>query len=73
MKRFFSKYPNYRKDDIMKATRAYLSTVTDPKYCKKSHRFIYEDSGVNEYSLLLEWCERTKSSDKYLKYKKMGE
>ena len=73
MKRFFSKYPNYRQDDIMKATRAYLSTVSDPKYCKKAHRFIYEDSGVNEYSLLLEWCERTKSSDKYLKFKKMGE
>jgi len=72
MKRFFSKYPNYRQDDVMKATRAYLSTISDPKYCKKAHRFIYEDSGVNEYSLLLEWCERTKGSDKYLKFKQMG-
>jgi hypothetical protein len=74
MKKFFSKFPNYRKEDVMIATRAYLGSVASPQYCKKAHKFIFEGSGVNEYSLLLEWCERMKKvGNKSVTFKKMGE
>ena len=73
MKKFFSKFPEYRKEHVMVATKAYLSTVTDGQYCKKAHKFIFEGSGVNEYSLLLEWCERMKNSNTTKQtFKKMG-
>lgn len=73
MKKFFSRFPEYRKEHVMAATKAYLSTVTDGQYCKKADKFIFEGSGVNEYSLLLEWCERIKSSNTSKQtFKKMG-
>ena len=74
MKKFFSKFPNYRQEDVMLATKAYLSSVSSPQYCKKAHKFIFEGMGVNEYSLLLEWCERMKKVvTKKATFKKMGE
>lgn len=73
MKKFFSKFPNYRQEDVMIATKAYLGSVSSPQYCKKAHKFIFEGAGVNEYSLLLEWCERMKKVAKPASFKKMGE
>jgi hypothetical protein len=73
MKKFFSRFPEYRKEQVMAATKAYLSTVTDGQYCKKADKFIFEGSGVNEYSHLLEWCERMKDANKVINtFKKMG-
>jgi hypothetical protein len=74
MKKFFSRFPEYRKEQVMAATKAYLSTVTNGQYLKKADKFIFEGSGVNEYSHLLEWCERMKNTNiNKQTFKKMGE
>lgn len=54
MKKFFANNPSVRKDDIFKATEMYLESVENPKYCKKSHKFIYEIDGS---SMLLDYIE----------------
>lgn len=58
MKDFFANYPQYNVDNVMAATRAYLQTVTNPQYCKTSHKFIKEQDGS---SMLLEQLEKTKT------------
>lgn len=55
---FFRRYPQYRMEDVKKATRAYLQTVQDPQYLKRSAKFIREGTGATSVSLLLNWCER---------------
>lgn len=52
MKKFFVNHPSIRKDDVFEATKAYLLTVSDPTYCKMSHKFIYEMDGS---SMLLDY------------------
>lgn len=59
MKEFFVTYPKYRVDDIMRATKSYLSSVTDPRYCKTSQKFIKEQDGS---SMLLEQLEKIQES-----------
>ena len=54
MKKFFVNNPAVRMDDVVKATENYLSTITEPMYCKKSHKFIYEQDGS---SMLLDYVE----------------
>ena len=54
MKKFFVNNPAIRKDDVFKATENYLSTLSDPIYCKKSHKFIYEQDGS---SMLFDYVE----------------
>ena len=60
MKKFFTKYPHYRKDDVYKARNAYFTTVKDSQYLMKSHKFIFDGVGAMEKSTLLEWCEKTR-------------
>lgn len=55
MKKFFMNNPIYRKEDVINATKSYLKTLTDPMYCKKSHKFIYEIDGT---SMLMDFVER---------------
>jgi|SRR6187402_71683 len=55
MKKFFVNNPSVRKTDVFDATNLYLSTVTNPMYCKKSHKFIYEQDGT---SMLLDFVEQ---------------
>lgn len=57
MKWFFATYPQYRKEDVIKATDHYLKQVQSINYLKKSYKFIYEGAGSNKVSLLLEQCE----------------
>lgn len=54
MKKFFANNPSVRKDDVFKATEKYLSSIKDPIYCKKSHKFIYE---ADNSSMLLDYIE----------------
>ena len=61
MKWFFSQYPQYRKLHVITATKAYLATVNDARYCKKAHKFICEGTGQFRESMLLEWCDRLKT------------
>ena len=55
MKKFFVNNPSIRRDDVIEATKMYLKTVDNPTYCKKSHKFIYEQDGS---SMLLDYVER---------------
>lgn len=64
MKKFFANNPTYRKDDVFKATQNYLSSVDHPKFCKKSHKFIYEQDGS---SMLLDFCSKVEEVDKQTK------
>lgn len=59
MKKFFINNPAVRKEDVFAATHKYLLSVTNPVYCKKSHKFISEIDGS---SMLLEYVEQTKSA-----------
>lgn len=58
MKEFFSKYPEYRKEDIFKARDAYFETLKHPKFCMHSHKFIFDGAGAMKKSTLLAFCER---------------
>lgn len=58
MQKFFSEYPEYRKEDVYKARDMYLATVKDPQYLKSPHKLIFEGNGVMRTSLLLQWCEK---------------
>lgn len=66
MKKFFANNPSIRKDDVFKATEMYLKGIEDPRYCKKSHKFIYEIDGS---SMLLDYVEsyeeRIEKEEKY--------
>lgn len=55
MKKFFMNNPSIRKDEVFEATKAYLRSVSDPRYCKKSHKFIYE---IDNSSMLGDYVER---------------
>ena len=52
MKKFFVNNPAIRKEEVFQATKEYLSNVTNPMYCKKSHKFIYE---LDDSSMLLDF------------------
>lgn len=62
MKDFFKRYPEYRKEDVYKARDLYLSTIRDPKYLMKSHKFIFDGAGAMKKSTLLEFCEKVKTT-----------
>jgi hypothetical protein len=52
MKRFFANNPSIRKEEVFRATNKYLGEISNPVYCKKSHKFIYEIDGT---SMLLDY------------------
>ena len=57
MKKFFSENPEVRVDDVFAATQLYFKTVDNPTYLKSSHKFIYEGTGFNLVSMLLQYVE----------------
>lgn len=58
MKKFFVTYPDIRQQDVITATKLYISTVDNPKYIKKSEKFIFEGVGLEKTSLLKEWVDK---------------
>jgi hypothetical protein len=58
MKAFFVNYPDVRKDEVIDATKMYIRSLDNPKYLKKSHKFIMDGQGVSKYSELYEWVEK---------------
>lgn len=62
MKEFFRQYPEYRKEDVIQATKNYFKSVTDRQYLMKSHKFIFDGSGRFRKSTLLDWCEKLQNS-----------
>ena len=55
---FFKTNPQYRMEDVKKATKEYLKTIKDPQFLKRSAKFIKEGQGATSVSLLLNWCEK---------------
>lgn len=64
MQEFFKKYPSYRKDDVIQATRNYIRTVSSEQYAKRSALFIFDGKGAMKTSMLAGWCEKLKDSTK---------
>lgn len=62
MKKFFVNNPSIRTDDVFEATKKYLRSLSDAQYCKKSHKFIYEQDGS---SMLLQFIEAEKESKEF--------
>ena len=58
MQKFFSMYPQYRKEDVKNATIAYHRSQGNPQYLKSSAKFIFEGIGAMQKSMLLTWCEK---------------
>ena len=58
MKEFMKKYPEVKKDDIMKATDNYIKSLGSPQYLMMSAKFIFDGAGSSKKSTLLAWCER---------------
>lgn len=48
--------PKYSMNDILKAARIYLQTITDPKYLQQADYFIYKD-GVSRLSSFIDEVE----------------
>lgn len=63
MQRFFSMYPQFRKEDVRNATIAYHKSQPDPQYLKSSAKFIFEGIGAMQKSMLLTWCEKVTRND----------
>ena len=60
MQNWFKLYPQYRKDDVIRATDTYMK-ATVPGYYKNSAAFIFDGSGAMKKSILLQWCEKVKA------------
>ncbi len=58
MKVFFAENPDVRKEEVLGATRLYISNVSKREYLKTSHKFIYDGIGKMRNSDLEEWIER---------------
>jgi hypothetical protein len=56
-KKLFSKYPDIRKQEVIEATRLYISEK-DPAFIRNSHYFIEKGVGANKSSDLLEYIDR---------------
>ena len=57
MQEFFRLYPQFRKDDVIKARDLYLSRLRDPQFVMKSHKFIFDGTGALKKSTLLQYCD----------------
>ena len=63
MKEWFSKNPEYRKEDVFAARDLYFRTEKPTGgIVKTSHKFIYEGTGAMRVSLLTFWCEKAKQN-----------
>jgi hypothetical protein len=62
MKKFFANNPEYRKDDVLNATKMYLSE-TDMRYIRAPHYFIEKGIGVDKVYDLLTWVEKYKEEE----------
>ena len=46
MKELFTNYPDIRKEEVLEATKQYLSEIENPIYLMKSHKFIKNIDGT---------------------------
>lgn len=62
MKKFFAKNPQYRKEDVIEATKMYLLN-TDPRYMMFPHYFIEKGKGLDKVWPLIDWIEKLELSN----------
>lgn len=55
MKKLFADNPDVRKEEVIGATKMYLTAVGDPRYVKMPHYFISKGTGTNRTEDLLAW------------------
>lgn len=58
MKRLFIENPEYRKEDIIEATKLYLNSLNDVRYIMLPHYFIEKGKGVEKTQEILTWLEK---------------
>lgn len=59
IKSLFSKHPEIRKEDVIGATRMYISN-TNPKFIRLPHFFIEKGRGVSKINDILDWIDKYK-------------
>jgi hypothetical protein len=64
LKAWCAENTEYSKEQILVAINAYIISVVNPQYLKKSHKFIYEGSGAMKTSMLSSWVEKTSQDNK---------
>lgn len=69
MKKIFAENPEIRKVDVIEAVKAYLNNLDNPKYLKKSHKFILEGAGANVESVLMEYISKRKVKSESYEHK----
>lgn len=57
MKSLFRTHPDIRKEDVLSATRLYLSN-TDPRFVRMPHYFISKGVGADKVQDILEWIDK---------------
>lgn len=67
MKRFFVNNPSVRTEDVVDATKLYLKGVNEARFCKKSHKFIYEIDGTSMLTDFVEQLKKRKASEQVYK------
>ena len=59
MKKLFSQYPEIRKEDVIGATKLYI-TNTDSRFIRMSHYFIEKGQGATKTNDILTWVDAYK-------------
>ena len=62
MKAFFADNPDVRKEEVLGATKLYISTLSSAEYIISSHYFISKGIGRDRVSALLGWVEKYRES-----------
>jgi len=60
IKALFTKHPHIRKEDVINATRLYISN-TDNKYVRLPHYFIEKGIGLSKTNDILNWIDKLNS------------
>lgn len=58
MIKFFQENPSVRKDDVIRATKLYLSEIDDVTYLQAPHYFIRKDKGIAQTSRLKAYLDK---------------
>lgn len=66
IKQLLADNPDIRKDDIINATKLYLSN-TDYRYIRNPHYFITKGVGVNKTHDILTWIDKLKESESQIR------
>lgn len=58
MQKFFAEHPEVRKEDVIGATKMYISSLSSSTYLISANYFIYKGVGSSQTSALETWVEK---------------